>query len=190
MSAPATNPASSKMPLALGVIALLVALATLGLVVTKPSSQVARTPATQEFTLIMGEGEVLTGINETSGYLVPIDDPMADGEGSTGEYHRWEPGVLVVFVGDTIKLTVRNPRSNDHSFKVEAQPGDFSGTTQTGDIQGKKNSATTTGTSQVIEFTALKPGVYRWICNTPLDSANNKCDDDHPRMTGYLVVLA
>lgn len=177
-----------KTMLVLVIVALLVSLGALGFTLVKATSP-ARTPVIREFTLIMGEGEVLTGINETGGYAVPIDAPNADDETVAGEYHRWEPGVLVVFVGDTIRLLVKNPRSNDHSFTLQAQPDQFSGTTSTGDILGKRNSGTTTGTERVIEFTALKPGVYKFVCATAHDHLNNKCDEDHPTMVGYIVVL-
>lgn len=174
--------------LVLVVAALLLSLGALGFTLVQATSP-ARAPTLREFTLILGEGEILTGINETTGYAVPIGAPNADDETVAGEYHRWEPAVLVMFAGDTIRLTVKNPRSNDHSFSLISQPGEFSGSLSTGDIQGKVNSGTTTGTERSIEFTALKPGVYKFVCATPHDHVNNKCDEDHPTMVGYLVVL-
>ena len=185
MSAPAAASKASRIPLVLGVLALLLSIGALGWTVARP----ARSPSVREFVLMMGEGEVLAGYNATCDCVRPIDDPNST-EMVVGEYHRWEPMVLTAYVGDTIRLTVKNPRSNDHSFDLQSQPGDFSGMTGTGNILGKRNSQTTTGTEKTIEFQALKPGVYRWICDTPQDVDNNKCDGDHPRMTGYLVILS
>ncbi len=188
MGAPTPTPKGGKMMLALVIAALVVSVGAIGFALVQAAAP-ARAPIVREFTIIMGEGEILTGINDTTGYAVPIGAPNADDETVAGEYHRWEPAVLVMFVGDTIRLTVKNPRSNDHSWSLTAQPGEFSGILSTGDILGKSNSGSPTGTQKVIEFTALKPGVYKFVCATPHDHLNDKCDEDHPTMVGYVVVL-
>ncbi len=189
MSAPGPAAKVSNVPMILAALALVLAIVALGWTAIQPSAA-PRVPVVREFVLVMGEGEILAGYNTTGGYVVPIDSPQADEEMVVGEFHRWEPGVLMAYVGDTIRLTVKNPRSNDHSFSLQAEPDAFSGTTSTGEILGRTNSGSPTGTEQVIELKALKPGVYKFICNTPHDHLNNKCDEDHPRMVGYIVVLA
>jgi len=188
MSAP-LEPRRSVAPLAIGVVALVLSLIATGLTFAQAPTEAKPQPTLREFTLIMGEGEIIGFVNSTTGQAYLEDRPEADEEGIIGEFHRWEPAVLVVNKGDTIRLTVKNPRSNDHSFQIVATTGDFSGTTGTGDIQGKTNSGTTTGTEKTIEFTANKAGIFKFICATPHDHENHKCDPDHPRMVGYIIVL-
>jgi plastocyanin len=106
-----------------------------------------------------------------------------------GEYVRWAPSTLVVNKGDTVTLTIINPRGGDHGFMILAQAGDFSGTTVGPLVQGRENSGNPEGTSVTISFTALKAGTYTYICPIPYDDAAHKCHPDHETITGTLVVL-
>jgi heme/copper-type cytochrome/quinol oxidase subunit 2 len=118
--------------------------------------------ATQNFTVIMGEGEVIGEV---------------DGEEMlTGEYHRWEPNVLVVHKGDDVTLNVMNPRKNIHSFFLPGYNLD------SGPLEPRSGEVT-------LEFTADQAGVFQWICNIPNDAAEGECDADHETMIGYLIVL-
>ena len=137
--------------------ALLITLAFLGACQSTQEAQ-----KTQTLTLFMGEGEVIA---EVDGQDVV-----------TGEFHRWEPGVLVVHNGDKVALTVRNPRRNIHSFFLPDYNLD------TGPLTGRTGEAT-------LEFTADKAGVFRWMCNIPPDPPEGECDPDHEAMVGYLIVL-
>jgi len=137
--------------------ALLITLAVLGACQSTQEAQ-----KTQTLTLFMGEGEVIA---EVDGQDVV-----------TGEFHRWEPGVLVVHKGDKVALTVKNPRKNIHSFFLPDYNLD------TGPLTGRTGEATQ-------EFTADKAGVFQWMCNIPPDPAEGECDPDHEAMVGYLIVL-
>jgi heme/copper-type cytochrome/quinol oxidase subunit 2 len=140
---------------------LLLFLVAAGLALTVTACQ-PTAGGTQNFTLIMGEGQV---IGEVDGEEV-----------LTGEYHRWEPNVLVVHKGDNVALTVMNPRKNIHSFFLPGYNLD------TGPLEGRTGEAT-------LEFTADKAGVFQWICNIPNDLETGECDEDHETMVGYLIVL-
>ena len=119
-------------------------------------------PATQNLSIRMGEGEV---VQEVQGK-----------EELTGEFHRWEPEVLVVHKGDKVALTVANPRSRAHSFVLP----DFGVATPR--LEARTGKAT-------VEFTADKAGVFQFACGLAPDEAAGNCDPDHQRQVGYLIVL-
>ena len=148
--------------LALAVVALVVA--SWGVVATMS----AQAPKTHHLTILMGEGEIIQVVNGT--------------EELTGEFHRWEPGVLVMKRCDTIVLTVKNPRSNIHSFAIPTLGVD------TGPIPGKVAQPPSGGVATVT-ISTCNAGTYQFICDTPHDHNAGECDVDHARMTGYLVVL-
>lgn len=140
---------------------LFVFLIAAGLLLVLAACQPAAS-GTQRLTVLMGEGEVIGEV---------------DGEEMlTGEYHRWEPNVLVVHKGDSVTLNVMNPRKNIHSFFLPAFNLD------TGPLEGRTGEAT-------LEFTADQAGVFQWMCNIPQDAAEGECDADHGTMVGYLIVL-
>ncbi len=141
---------------------LALVLVTAGLVLALAACQSAQGAQTQNLTLFMGEGQVIA---EVEGVEV-----------LTGEFHRWEPGTLVVHKGDHVVLTVQNPRKNIHSFFLPGYNLD------SGPLTARTGEAT-------LEFTADQAGVFQWICNIPPDLAEGECDPDHATMVGYLIVL-
>ncbi len=188
MDAPskASGQGLSRLALALGAVALILSVAGLGLAYAKPSGVAPRTVA---YTVTIDEGLIVTGWNNTCQCAVQIDTPAADTEKVIGEYVRWAPNVIIVNAGDTVRLTVNNPRGGDHTFSIEAAAGSFSGTTTSPVVQGKKNSGNPLGTQATIEFTALKPGTYVFRCVTPFVEATNSCHPDHETLTGTIIVL-
>jgi len=129
---------------------------------------VGSAPRTHHLTVVMGEGEIIQDVNGT--------DEL------TGEFHRWEPGVLVMKKCDTIVLTVQNPRSNIHSFAIPTLGVD------TGPIAGKVVQPPS-GAEKTVTISTCQAGTYQFTCNTPHDHDAGECDPDHARMTGYLIVL-
>ncbi len=119
-------------------------------------------PATQNLSIIMGEGKIVQEINGK--------------EELTGEFHRWEPDVLVVNKGDKVVLTVTNPRGHAHSFILP----EFGVATQK--LESRGGSAT-------VEFNADKAGVFQYACATPFNEETGDCGADHQRQVGYLIVL-
>lgn len=118
----------------------------------------------QSLSIRLGEGKV---IGEVDG-----------ADEITGEFHRWEPVVLVVHEGDEVVLTVENPRSKYHSFSLP----DFGVVTPKLEPRG--------GTATV-EFTADKAGVFQFACGVPFsrEGGATDCNEDHQRQVGYLIVL-
>lgn len=122
---------------------------------------------TREFQIQLGEVKILGDVVKAGKTVEEL----------TGESHRWEPPVLVVFAGDKVKLTVSNPRGNTHSLAIPAFKVD------TGPLAPRTGKAT-------VEFTADKAGIYPFLCNSPFDEAKKICDLDHKFQTGTLIVLA
>ncbi|MEM4314803.1 MAG: cupredoxin domain-containing protein [Nitrososphaerota archaeon] len=181
----------SKLYPVLGLVSLVIAVAALAIVISQSSSISAQlnaisgrlnelggqladlaaktAPKTHKFTIIMGEGEIVQEV---------------DGEEAiTGEFHRWEPPVLVVKKGDTVELTVKNPRSHAHSFVLT----DFA--VDTGRIPGRAEQPDEAKRAVTVTFIANKAGVFQFKCGVPHDHEKGDCDPDHARMTGYLIVL-
>ena len=119
-------------------------------------------PATQNLSIRMGEGEIIQEVNGE--------------EELTGEFHRWEPPVLVVHKGDTVNLTVTNPRSHAHSFILP----EFGVVTPRLEPRG--------GTAKV-SFVADEAGVFQFACGTSYDEESENCGADHSRQVGNLIVL-
>ena len=120
-------------------------------------------PVTQNLSIMMGEGTMIHELENGEEEL-------------TGEFHRWEPAVLMAFTGDTIILTVTNPHPNAHSFMLP----EFGVITPLLEPQG--------GTA-VVEFTVDEAGIFQFACGLPYDNEAGYCAIDHEHMVGYLTVL-
>ena len=83
---------------------------------------VGLTPTVQKLQIEMGEGEIVQAaiVDQVTGETKLVSEEMGGEESLTGEYHRWQPYVLVVKEGDTVELTVVNPRKHAHSFVLPA----------------------------------------------------------------------
>lgn len=173
-------------------IVSVIAVVMSGMAVTAAYSKPAATgptPRDVAMTLVVGEGQVVVGWNNTCNCAVQLDTPAADTEVVAGEYVRWAPDTIVVNAGDKVTLTIKNPRGGDHGFVIDAPSGAFSGTTVAPMIQGRKNSGNESGTQAVISFTALKPGTYTYYCPVAYDDATHKCHPDHDTLTGVIIVI-
>lgn len=122
------------------------------------------TDATQNLSIRLGEGKIIQEVGE--------EDAI------TGEFHRWEPAVLVVHQGDTVVLTVENPRSKYHSFVLP----EFGVVTPK--LEPRGGTATVT-------FIADKAGTFQYACGVPFSREGDAtdCNLDHQRQVGYLIVL-
>ena len=88
-----TGKGSSRLAIALAVVALVLSIAALGLTYAKPSGVAPRTLA---ITVTIDEGLVVTGYNSTCQCAVEIDSNEADTEKVVGEYVRWAPNVIII----------------------------------------------------------------------------------------------
>lgn len=142
-------------------------------------------PTVQKLQIEMGEGEIIQEavVNEATGETRLVSEEMGGEEILTGEYHRWQPYVLVVKEGDTVELTVVNPRKSAHSFVLPAFGVD------TGRIAGRVEQPDLAGRTVTVTFVADKAGVFQFLCAIVHDHELGNCDADHVRMVGYIVVL-
>ncbi|HKZ94636.1 MAG TPA: cupredoxin domain-containing protein [Candidatus Bathyarchaeia archaeon] len=173
-----TGKGLTAIAIAIGVVAVALSgylLATVPSQLAKMQSdfdaKLAYTPQTRALTISMGEGKIVME-NETTG-----DDFIA------GEFHRWEPDTITVYKGDTIQLTVKNPRSNAHSFVST----DFA--VDTGRIPGRNEQPNDAQRTVVKTFVVDEVGVFQFKCGIDHDHTLGNCDVDHSRMVGYLIVL-
>jgi hypothetical protein len=112
----------------------------LATVFTQPTATTTVAPRSLAMTVVLDEGQVVTGWNDTCNCAVQLDTPSADSEVIAGEYVRWAPSTLVMNAGDTLALTIKNPRGGDHGFAILAPADAFSGTTAAAVVQGRTNS--------------------------------------------------
>ena len=126
-------------------------------------------PKVQKLRIEMGERKI---IQEVEGKEV-----------LAGEFHHWDPAVIMVKKGDTVELTVYNPRRNAHSFNLACYNVD------TGRIPGRDEQPDVARRTVTTTFVADKEGVCKFQCNTSPDEAKKDCDIDHGMQVGYLIVL-
>jgi len=146
---------------------------------------VGLSPKVQQLRIELGEGEIVQEamVDSATGQIALVPEEKGGEEMLTGEFHRWEPSVLVVKKGDTLNLTVVNPRKRAHSFVLQAFNVD------TGRIPGRLEQPDLAKRTITVTFVADRPGVFKFECGIPLDPSKGDCDPDHARMVGYLVVL-
>jgi heme/copper-type cytochrome/quinol oxidase subunit 2 len=158
---------STSLIVTIAIIAIILSAIALSVAFTTPTA-IAQ-PKVQKFKIIIGEGKI---IQEVGGE-----------EKITGEFHRWEPPVIVVKKGDTVELTIVNPRKHAHSFVLPAFNID------TGRIPGKLEQPDEAKRTVTVRFVADKAGIFPFFCGIPFDPAKGDCDPDHKYIVGYLIVL-
>lgn len=107
------------------------------------------------------------GSGERTIHLVTGEFKTTLPDGKVIESYRWDPGTIVVQKGEKIKLSIYGVNGASHPFYIE-------GTNIRGEV--KKGEET------VVTFQADKEGVYRLICLTHPDAAQNG------PMIAYIVV--
>ncbi|GBC68605.1 hypothetical protein HRbin01_00288 [archaeon HR01] len=126
-------------------------------------------PTTQKFTVTIHEARVVEEVDEM--------DTLA------GEFHRFEPAVIVVKKGDTVQLTVVNSDEHAHSLVLDAFNVD------TGRIPGEKEAPDPGARTRTVSFVADRAGVFKFECGIPFDHDKNDCAPDHEYIVGYVIVI-
>ncbi|WP_281889701.1 cupredoxin domain-containing protein [Paenibacillus sp. YYML68] len=88
-------------------------------------------------------------------------------DGKTLEAYRWDPGTVVVNKGELVKLSIYGVNGASHPFIIE-------GLNVKGEVKKGKET--------VVTFQPQEAGIYRLICLTHQDIAQNG------PMIGYIVV--
>jgi len=91
--------------------------------------------------------------------------------------HLFDPQMLVVRRGDTVRLRVMNQSFFRHALTITGYG------VRTGELVGGPRG------SELLTFTADKPGIFEYRCYLPHDPATATCAPDHDRMVGHLVVI-
>jgi len=105
---------------------------------------------------------------------------LISGRGAIGgpaESHLYDPQLLVVRRGDTVRLHVTNGSHFRHAIEIVGYG------VKTGPLTGGPRAAET------LAFVAAKSGIYEYRCYLPYDPATATCSPDHDRMIGHLVVI-
>ena len=105
---------------------------------------------------------------------------LISGRGAIGgpaESHLYDPQLLVVRRGDTVRLHVTNGSHFRHAIEIVGYG------VKTGPLTGGPRAAET------LAFVADKSGIYEYRCYLPHDPATATCSPDHDRMIGHLVVI-
>ncbi len=96
--------------------------------------------------------------------------------GGPAQDHLFHPQMLVVHRGDTVRLRVMNQTFFRHAIEIAGYG------IRTGELIGGN-------ASELLTFTAEKPGIFEYRCYLPHDPATATCAPDHDRMIGHLVVI-
>ena len=97
--------------------------------------------------------------------------------GGPAESHLFDPQMLVVRRGDTVRLQVMNRSFFRHGIEIIGYG------VRTGELTGGPHGAET------LTFVASKSGIFEYRCYLPHDPATATCAPDHERMVGHLVVV-
>lgn len=105
---------------------------------------------------------------------------LMTGQGAIGGpalEHLFNPQMLVVRRGDTMRLRVTNGTHFRHGIEIVGYG------VRTGALTGGVQS------SELLTFIADKPGIFEYRCYLPYDPATSTCAPDHDKMVGHLVVI-
>jgi plastocyanin len=102
------------------------------------------------------------------------------GLGAAGQpalHHFYNPSMIVVRKGDTLRVRFMNLSFAVHAIEFEGYG-----------VRTRPLPGGPTG-QETVSFVADKPGVFRFKCYVPYDPATGQCSPDHDTQIGYLVVL-
>lgn len=110
---------------------------------------------------------------------IPIDIWMLiTGQGGIGgpsTSHLYDPQMIVVRRGDTVRMRVMNQSLFSHAIQIVGM--------------NVRTKALAGGDSDELTFTADRAGIFEYRCILPYDPSAGTCSPDHDRMIGHLVVV-
>lgn len=157
----------------LAIVAIVLAGASMGLVLVRPAGP---SPVTRDFFLVAGEWEttlsnttLAAGSMLTNGTVLTRDWVISGPTKVDVERYRWDPVVLVVNKGDTVRITVHVVNGRDHTFIIS----DYNVNVTDLDKVFRYTQAEKPG----LQFVADKAGIFQYVCTA------------HFGMTGHLIVM-
>lgn len=109
----------------------------------------------------------------------PIDIWMViTGQGGIGgpsSHHLYDPQMMVVRRGDTVRMRVMNQSLWSHGIEIVGL-----------DVRTKPLAG---GQADEVTFTPDRPGIFEYRCYIPYDPKTGACSPDHEKMIGHIIVL-
>ena len=156
----------------LAIVAIVVAGISAGLVLVQPAGPA---PVTRDFFLVAGEWKTTlsnttlpAGSMLTNGTVLTQDWVLSGPTKVDVERYRWDPVVLIVNKGDTVKVTVHVINGRDHTFIIS----DYNINVTDLDKVFRYTPTEKPG----LQFVADKEGIFQYVCTA------------HFGMSGYLIV--
>jgi plastocyanin len=97
------------------------------------------------------------------------------GIGGPATSHLYNPQMLVVRRGDTVRMRVMNQSLFSHALEVVGM--------------NARTKVLAGGDADEIMFTAARAGIFEYRCILPFDPVAGTCSPDHDAMIGHLVVI-
>ena len=109
----------------------------------------------------------------------PIDVWMIiTGQGGIGgpaSHHLYEPQMMVVRRGATVRMRVMNQSLWSHGIEIVGM--------------GVRTKPLAGGEADEVTFTPGRAGIFEYRCYIPYDPKAGACSPDHDKMIGHIVVL-
>jgi len=97
------------------------------------------------------------------------------GIGGSSSHHLYDPQMMVVRRGDTVRMRVMNQSLWSHGIEIVGL--------------GVRTKPLAGGEADEVTFTPDRPGIFEYRCYIPYDPKSGACSPDHDKMIGHLVVL-
>lgn len=97
------------------------------------------------------------------------------GIGGPATSHLYDPQMMVVRRGDTVRMRVMNQSLFSHATEIVGL--------------GVRTKALAGGEADELTFTPTRTGIFEYRCVLPYNPATGTCSPDHDTMIGHLVVI-
>jgi plastocyanin len=97
------------------------------------------------------------------------------GIGGPSSSHLFDPQMMVVRRGDTIRMRIMNQSLWRHGIEIVGL--------------GARTKPLAGGEADELTFTPDRSGIFEYRCYIPYDPKTGSCSPDHDKMIGHIVVL-
>lgn len=97
------------------------------------------------------------------------------GIGGPSSSHLFDPQMMVVRRGDTVRMRVMNQSLWSHGIEIVGL--------------GVRTKPLAGGEADEVTFTPDRSGIFEYRCYIPYDPKTGACSPDHDKMIGHIVVL-
>lgn len=129
--------------------------------------------------IVLSAAVLLAAPRKPAPLSAPIDVWMTitgrGGIGGPASSHLFDPQMMVVRKGDTVRMRVMNQSFWSHGIEIAGL--------------GVRTKPLAGGEADEVTFTADRAGIFEYRCFIPYDPKAGACSPDHATMIGHLVVL-